>query len=168
MAQCRKCKQDIDPTAKFCPRCGEKNPTQVKKISLPAVGCLVIIGLAVIGSLSSRSSSDDSSSSVSPMASAPARVQSTDQDASSASGPRLTRSGYFACASYEQFDEFTKYLVDQDKEAAAQLLVTGECSELKAGVPVEIVDTKILSGAVRIRPRGSRASVWTNIEAISR
>lgn len=168
MAQCRKCKQDIDPTAKFCPRCGEKNPTQAKKMSLPAVGCLVIIALGVIGSLTSRTSNDNSSSAVSPSVSTPSRVQNSGPDESPASGPRLTRSGYFACASYDQFDEFIKYLVDQDKEAAAQLLVSGECSELKAGVPVEIVDTKILSGAVRIRPRGSRASVWTNIEAISR
>ena len=81
-------------------------------------------------------------------------------------GSTQTRDGYYGCVDYDTFRELSRYLVDKDLSAAAQLVVTGECIALPAGKTVEIVDTKILSGVISIRFRGSRTALWTNMEAV--
>jgi hypothetical protein len=79
---------------------------------------------------------------------------------------RVTSGGHAFCASLEEFEELTTYVVQNDEVAAAKLLGTGRCGMLKAGIAVEIMDTKVFKGVVKVRPRGSRAAFWTAIEAL--
>jgi hypothetical protein len=39
--------------------------------------------------------------------------------------------------------------------------------ELKEGLKVYVVDTKLFSGKVKIRPVGETVEVWTVLEAVS-
>jgi hypothetical protein len=46
------------------------------------------------------------------------------------------------------------------------MIAGGECIFLKPGLTVYIEDTAIFKGMIKIRLAGSRASVWTAIEAV--
>jgi hypothetical protein len=59
MKPCKECGKVISTDAKSCPHCGKKEPTG-RKTSPLAIGCLGLIGLMVLGSVMSRSSSSPS------------------------------------------------------------------------------------------------------------
>ena len=71
----------------------------------------------------------------------------------------------FACATEKSLDEAVGYSVGGDKEAFIKMFTDGECILLKAGVKVTIEDST-WSGKIRIRPVGTRESVWTLREAV--
>ena len=77
-----------------------------------------------------------------------------------------TKSGFIASPSQELLEKAISYIVAKDEAAFNKLLATGMVIPLKAGLEVEIVDTKIFKGLVKIRPRGEVIELWTNIEAI--
>lgn len=77
-----------------------------------------------------------------------------------------TKGGYFASVSEELFDKAINFAVQKDTAALQKLLDTKLVFSLKAGVPIYLEDTKLFSGKAQIRPEGSTASVWTNIEAV--
>ena len=80
----------------------------------------------------------------------------------------VTKSGYLAAITEDALDKAIEYIVQKDNAALQQLMSTGMVFQLKAGIPVHVVDTKMFSGKVKIRPRGSTAEVWTLIEAIQK
>ena len=80
---------------------------------------------------------------------------------------RITKSGYIASASKELLDKAIEYASVKDVAAFQKLLDTKLVFVLKAGLKVYVVDTKIFSGMVKIRPVGETVEIWTLIEAIS-
>ena len=81
-------------------------------------------------------------------------------------GPKTTVEGYLASPSLELLEKAFSYMTQKDEEALKKLVATGLVFPLKGGLQVEIVDTKIFSGLVKIRPRGQTIEIWTNSEAI--
>lgn len=80
---------------------------------------------------------------------------------------RITKSGYLASISEELLDKAIEYVVANDHAALQKILETKLVFMLKGGLKVYIVDTKIFSGKVKIRPVGETVEVWTLIEAVS-
>lgn len=79
---------------------------------------------------------------------------------------RTTKSGYLASVSEEILDKAIDYAVAKDHAALQKLMDTNLVFMLKGGLKVYIVDTKIFSGKVKIRPAGETVEVWTLIEAV--
>jgi len=79
---------------------------------------------------------------------------------------RTTKSGYLASVSEELLDKAIDYAVAKDHAALQKLMDTNLVFMLKGGLKVYIVDTKIFSGKVKIRPAGETVEVWTLIEAV--
>jgi len=80
----------------------------------------------------------------------------------------ITKDGYIASISEELFSKAIAFAVQKDHAAFQKLLDSKLVFMLKAGIPVFVEKTKIFSGAVKIRPKGSTTIlVWTNIEAIN-
>jgi hypothetical protein len=77
-----------------------------------------------------------------------------------------TLRGYMASTSKELLQKATQYCVQKDDAALKELMDTGLVFWLKPDVEVEVMETKLFSGLVKIRPRGSTLEVWTHIEAI--
>ena len=84
-----------------------------------------------------------------------------------AQNARITKSGYLASTSEELLDKAIEYAVAKDYAALQKILDTQLVFMLKGGLRVYIVDTKIFSGKVKIRPVGETFEVWTLIEAVS-
>lgn len=80
---------------------------------------------------------------------------------------RTTNPGYLASFSEELLDKAVEYAVAKDDVAFQKLLDTKLVFPLKGGLRVYIVDTKIFSGKVKIRPVGETFELWTVIEAIA-
>ena len=81
---------------------------------------------------------------------------------------RTTNAGYPASTSEQFLDKAVEYASAHDDEALQELLDTGLVFLLKGGMEVYIVDTKLFSGKVKIRLKGSTTEVWTLYEAISK
>ena len=83
---------------------------------------------------------------------------------------RITSDGVFGCTNREYHDELVGYAAHKDMEAFKQGLtvglVSGECVKFEVREEVFVTDTKIFSGLVEIRRKGSMRKYWTNIEAI--
>jgi hypothetical protein len=79
---------------------------------------------------------------------------------------KTTKSGYLASPSLELLEKAISYAVQKDEAAFEKIMATGMVISLKAGLQVEIVDTKFFKGLVKIRPRGETLELWTNIEAV--
>ena len=77
-----------------------------------------------------------------------------------------TVDGYLASPSKELLEKAIKYCGQKDEAALKQLMDSGLVIFLKANVEVEIMETKIFSGLVKIRPRGSTLELWVPIEAV--
>jgi hypothetical protein len=84
----------------------------------------------------------------------------------SAQDTRTTKSGYLASVSEELLDKAIDYVVAKDQAALQKLMDSNLVFMLKGGVKVYIVDTKMFSGKVKIRPAGETVEVWTLIEAV--
>jgi hypothetical protein len=78
----------------------------------------------------------------------------------------VTVGGYLASPSEAILDAAISYAVQNDMAAYGKLIRSGQAIELKGGVPVEIMDVKLFSGKVKIRPRGSTTALWTVSEAV--
>lgn len=79
----------------------------------------------------------------------------------------VTKGEYLASVSEELFDKAVSYSVQKDYVALQELLDSKLVFILKSGISVYIEDTKIFSGKVKIRPKGSTTTVWTNTEAVN-
>ena len=66
----------------------------------------------------------------------------------------------------DQLDRIVEFAVQRDPEAFNKMILSGQCIMMKPGVPVYIMDTKIFSGSVKIRPKGETAGLWVIREAI--
>ena len=85
-----------------------------------------------------------------------------------AQNTRITKSGYLASVSEELLDKAIEYAVAKDNVALQKLMDSKMVFMLKGGLKVYIVDTKIFSGKVKIRPAGQTVEVWTLIEAVGK
>lgn len=81
---------------------------------------------------------------------------------------RTTKSGYLASMSEELLDKAIDYAVAKDNLALQKIMDANLVFMLKGGLKVYIVDTKIFSGKVKIRPVGQTPEVWTVIEAVGK
>ncbi len=74
------------------------------------------------------------------------------------------------CKTLEFYNRLRQYAVDKDLEAFKQGLTAGillgECTLFKRGEVVFVVDTKILSGLVKVRRKGRLEEYWTGFETI--
>ena len=68
-----------------------------------------------------------------------------------AQNTRITKSGYLASVSEELLDKAIEYAVAKDNVALQKLM-----------------DSKMVSGKVKIRPAGQTVEVWTLIEAVGK
>jgi len=85
----------------------------------------------------------------------------------SVAGPiKYTVGGHAAAVSEKLLDRVVDLSVAKDYEALQKLLDSGLVIILKKGIKVEVMDTKLFSGKVKIRPFGSNLELWTVIEAI--
>jgi hypothetical protein len=81
-------------------------------------------------------------------------------------GGKLTVAGYIASPSEDLLDKAVRYASQKDAVAFGQLLQSGMVIQLKGGIPIEVTDTDIFGGKVKIRPRGQTIELWTVIEAV--
>lgn len=80
----------------------------------------------------------------------------------------ITKDNYIASISEDLFDRAFSFAIQKDLVALQQLLDTKLVFILRAGIPVFIEKSKIFSGKVLIRPKGSSTIfVWTNLAAIN-
>jgi hypothetical protein len=79
---------------------------------------------------------------------------------------RTTKSGYLASTSQELLEKTIAYVVAEDLDAYNKIMATGAVFSLKGGLQVEVVETAITKGLVKIRPKGETVELWTNIEAV--
>lgn len=79
----------------------------------------------------------------------------------------VTKSGYFAAVTKQDFAKAVEYFVQKDEEALNKLMKTKRVFPLKGGIKVYVVKGGIFSGKVKIRPAGSTVEIWTFREAIS-
>ena len=85
----------------------------------------------------------------------------------SVAGPiKYTVGGHAAAVSEKLLDRVVDLSVAKDYEALQKLLDSGLVIILKKGIKVEVVDTKLFSGKVKIRPFGTNLELWTVMEAI--
>jgi len=84
-----------------------------------------------------------------------------------AQNTRTTKAGYLASVSEELLDKAISYAVAKDYVALQKLINSKLVFELKEGLKVYVVDTKLFSGKVKIRPVGETVEVWTVLEAVS-
>ncbi|MFZ2397451.1 MAG: hypothetical protein WAW31_02060 [Smithella sp.] len=79
---------------------------------------------------------------------------------------RRTISGYLASSDEKLLDKAIQYVAAKDHVALQKIMDTNLVFMLKGGLKVYIVDTKIFSGKVKIRPVGETIELWTAIEAV--
>ncbi len=79
---------------------------------------------------------------------------------------RSTISGYLASPDEKLLDKAIQYVAAKDHVALQKIMDTKLVFMLKGGLKVYIVDTKIFSGKVKIRPVGETIELWTAIEAV--
>lgn len=106
-----------------------------------------------------------------PTKSAPTSIASNQQPNPSDGSRVVSRGASAGCANKEAYEQLTKIAVQGDSEAFTRALagsvITGQCVIFERGTVVFIDDTAILSGLVRIRPKGQVSAYWTAMETIS-
>lgn len=78
----------------------------------------------------------------------------------------ITKS-YFASPYEDVLDKAVQYAVAHDEAALKKLMQQGTLFILKPGLEVYLVESRIFSGKVKIRPRGQTFELWTVSEAIT-
>ena len=85
----------------------------------------------------------------------------------SLAGPiKYTVGGHAAAVSEKLLDRVISLSIAKDYAALQKLLNSKLVIILKKGIKVEVVDTKLFSGKVKIRPFGTNLELWTVMEAI--
>ena len=79
----------------------------------------------------------------------------------------VTVAGYIACITKADKEKSTRYMVDENMDAVRSLITERRCTILKGGDPVYREDFT-WGGLVEIRPKGTRDTLWTNVEAIKK
>lgn len=86
------------------------------------------------------------------------------------SSMRVSRDGFFGCSSRDYFQKLVGFASQRDTAAFEQGLlagfISGACVKLKAGEEVFVADTALLSGLIKVRPRGQVTEFWTVMEAV--
>jgi len=80
----------------------------------------------------------------------------------------VTKGSQIAAVSEAMVDKAYRYIVDNDLQALQVLLDTGLVIFMKEGLEVHIVDTKVWSGKVKIRVRGTTSELWTSTSSITK
>jgi hypothetical protein len=80
---------------------------------------------------------------------------------------RITKAGYPASTSEIFIDKAAEYVAANDLAALQTLIDKNLIFPLKGGLKVYVVDTKLFSGKIKIRPVGKTIEFWTLFEAVS-
>lgn len=82
---------------------------------------------------------------------------------------RITRDGYFGCSTEVKFTKLSRLRNSGDNEAFGKAiraaLYSDECIAFNAGQSVQVEETAVFSGIVKLRRKGDVDGYWTNIEA---
>ena len=103
----------------------------------------------------------------------PAPAVEADASESTSSLPtgmlRIVSNGYFGCTNKDVFSKMVSYAVQGDTEAFRQAMLAAltieECTAFEAGEIVQLEDTAVFSGMIKVRRRGELSEYWTNLEA---
>ncbi|WP_310631562.1 hypothetical protein [Paraburkholderia sp.] len=130
----------------------------------------LVLGIATIPFDSTTASSEPSSTGAASQATAAVTPASSPE--ALAPGVHVVVGGkWLSCQSQEQLSKIHRYSIDGDdaayRKAALEALGAGECTILKTGDKVALVDTAILHGLVKLRRFGETDEYWTNMESIS-
>ena len=71
------------------------------------------------------------------------------QTLGSAAHAEIVTSTYIACTSKDALDEAVGYAVRGDQDGTIQLIMTGQCTLLKAGERVSVIDWGLLTTTIR-------------------
>lgn len=78
-----------------------------------------------------------------------------------------TKGGYLAALTREKHEKAIEILASGDEAGFnSYLALNPDIFELKGGIEVYVVETALLSGLVKLRPKGKTVEFWTNIEAV--
>jgi len=82
----------------------------------------------------------------------------------------ITGDRWFGCVVRQDFERIVGYAVQGDDEAFSSALalelMAGTGYVFNRGESVYVTDTALLSGLIKVRPRGQTLEYWTNVEAI--
>lgn len=78
---------------------------------------------------------------------------------------KYTKSGHVACISEKYYDLAVTFVAQNDMGALSRMITNGQCFMLKANVPVYMMEYKLWSGKMKIRPQGFTEGVWTDWKA---
>ena len=74
---------------------------------------------------------------------------------------RTVKAGYYASVSEAILDKAIDYATAKDYEALKKLIKANLIFTMREGLRVYVVDEKLLSGKVKIRPVGHTIELWT-------
>ena len=125
----------------------------------------------------SGSSAPSSPAAKAPPASVPMTKSSAVTSASTPKAPQapagtkvISGDTWFGCVDRDQFGKLVRYATQGDADAFKRGLATGmlagTCTTFNNGEAVYVVDSAILSGALKVRRKGETAEFWTNVEAV--
>lgn len=77
----------------------------------------------------------------------------------------VTKQGFPAAMSKKTLSKFID-VWNADKAAGQQMINSGEVITLRGGINVFLMRAEIISGFVRIRPKGTTLEIWTLSKAI--
>lgn len=79
---------------------------------------------------------------------------------------KITNAGYIASTSLGNMEKAMQYIFDNDDVAFEKMITSRLVFLLKEDVDVYVVEVKIFSGLIKIRPAGDTFEVWTVYEAV--
>jgi len=128
------------------------NPEQIAK------GFVILIGIVMAIFFWIKSFLFDTQKAV------PHKPQAQDADS-----PCITQKGHFGAFTETLLDQVSAMIENKDTEAAAKLMAQsgGRILILKGGDPVFVEERNIMSGKIKIRPKGQTFSLWTHAEAVN-
>lgn len=164
LIKCPSCEKEISSEAKDCPSCGHPIKKQKKSgrfgcTGIVLIALVILMGLGYLGSQLEDSDSGTTSKSTK----AKSKTKSTSSDYTVQNF--VTVAGYIACITKADKERSTRYMINNDTEAASSLIEAGRCIILKGGDEVFREDVT-WGGLAEIRPKGVTSTLWTNIEAI--
>lgn len=74
------------------------------------------------------------------------------------------------CVNEDDHSKLTQYAIQKDEEALKKFLtltlVAGKCTVFSIGEPVNVIESALFSGMIKIRRRGDIQEFWTNFEYV--
>jgi hypothetical protein len=79
---------------------------------------------------------------------------------------KYTTGGHPACRTREQLNMVVGFALQNDEAAMKKMISSGQCVQLRSGIPVYIMDSNFIGTEIKIRPKGATEGLWTVMEAV--